>query len=193
MIAFGEALAHIMSLKRKYATHPTWQRIYRWQYAEMPVAEPEFSGVVALFKMLELREPMYKFVCGVEVCVADVGYAWLHHFPEGRHYSLTTMCDASGAPVQWYVDIALHIGRDPRHGPYLDDLFLDIAVLPSGAREVLDRDELDAALAAGVIGAGEHALAWDECIRVLAEIDAGTFALFERGRAHYAALAARLV
>jgi predicted RNA-binding protein associated with RNAse of E/G family len=81
--------------------------------------------------------------------LADAGFAWMTHFPHGAHHTVTTMYDAAGQVIQWYIDICRAHGVDEAGMPRFDHLYLDIVVYPDGRVVVLDEDELDAALVAG--------------------------------------------
>lgn len=72
------------------------------------------------------------------------------------------MFDPDGRVVQWYIDICARHGVDARGVPWYDDLYLDIVVSPAGGRWLLDADELEAAVGAGVITPSERALAHAE-------------------------------
>lgn len=60
------------------------------------------------------------------------------------------MFDNKGNIVQWYIDICLKNGLD-RNIPWLDDLFLDIILLPSEEVIQKDADELEEAYLNGII------------------------------------------
>ena len=72
------------------------------------------------------------------MCIVDDGYMWLQHFPKGQNCTVTTMFDADGEVIQWYIDICNEIGTE-NNVPWWDDLFLDIIVLPTG--EIIRQDE----------------------------------------------------
>lgn len=45
-----------------------------------------------------------------DVCIVDDGYLLLQQFPFNKNHSVTTMFDAKGNIVQWYIDICLENG-----------------------------------------------------------------------------------
>jgi uncharacterized protein len=153
-------------VKRKSAERVTWQRIAERQFSVLQIDSGEFSGTVTLLQILSVHEPLWKPLGGQTICIADAGYGWMQHFPTHANHTVTTMFDASGQVVQWYIDICKAHGSDERGIPWYDDIYLDIMLAPGGAPELLDADELDAALAAGSITQDDWALAWREARQV---------------------------
>lgn len=47
------------------------------------------------------------------------------------------MYDEKWNLLQWYVDVAKHVCKYDNHVPYIDDLYLDIVVLPNGRHYML--------------------------------------------------------
>lgn len=83
---------------------------------------------------------------------------WLQLYPSGENYTVTTMFDHTGMVVQWYIDICHEQGIDVK-GPWWDDLYLDIIVLPSGDYFLVDEEELEEALLTGQINHEKYELA----------------------------------
>ena len=171
-------------VKRKSAERVTWRRIAERRFSLLRLDTSEFSGTVTLFQILAVHEPLWMPLGGQTICIADAGYGWLQHFPASANHAVTTMFDASGQVVQWYIDICKAHGSDERGIPWYDDLYLDIMLAPGGAPELLDADELDAALAAGSITQDDWALAWREARQVLALLDSGPLPIMQFGAAH---------
>ena len=110
-----------------------------------------------------------KTAAGTQVRLVDTGYSWMQIAPKNEHWWLTVMFDDQGGIVQYYFDITLEnilCGRDS----YFRDLFLDIAALPEQAMELLDRDELDAALAEDTITKDEYGLALETAEWLMGEL-----------------------
>lgn len=118
-----------------------------------------------------------------KLCIVDDGYRWLQQFPNGEKYCVTTMFDADGKIVQWYIDICRGIGLEDGI-PWMDDLFLDIIVLASGEHFLVDADELDDALHKGLIDHADYDLAWDEAKRLMGLIENGEFRLLDLAEEH---------
>src|SRR5690606_38683525 len=115
---------------------------------------------------------------GKKVCIVDDGYIWLKHFPIEENHSLTTMFDSQGNIVQGYVDICIECGIE--NGiPWMDDLFLDIVILPTGEIIEKDADELNEALSGGIIDEVQYNIAWKEANRLLELISNNDFDLME--------------
>ncbi|WP_400242147.1 DUF402 domain-containing protein [Niallia sp. JL1B1071] len=110
------------------------------------------------------------------VCILDDGYMWLHQYPLHKNHSITTMFNADGDIVQWYIDICLENGID-NNAPWMDDLFLDIIVLPSKEVFLLDEDELEEALRERAISKEQYDLAWKEASDILEQLKQDQFRL----------------
>ncbi|WP_246017682.1 DUF402 domain-containing protein [Mesobacillus subterraneus] len=121
-------------LKRKYGDRREWLRVTRKKFAQCHLDEPGFRGYVTLVKMEEVTEPLFVEYGDKRLCIADDGYIWLQHFPEAKRYSVTTMFNEEGEIVQWYIDICSEIGSENGR-PWMEDLFLDLIVLPAGGSD----------------------------------------------------------
>lgn len=178
-------------MKRKRADRADWRRITQRRFTVTAIDEPDFRGYVALLWIDGVRAPMSDGFFGRGVVVADAGYSWLQHFPRDAHYALTTMFDTDGRIIEWYVDMIAAQGVDDDGVPWYDDLYLDVVALPSGEVAIVDGDELNAALRAGLIDEADHERAWAEALRVRDAIRDGTFDLLRRATDHRARLAAQ--
>lgn len=98
-------------------------------------------------------------IFGGEVTVAEDGCTWLVIAPKRKNYVVTMYMNREGEPLLWYIDMVDGMGKDPDGVPCYNDIFLDLIVSPSGELREDDRDELEAALAQGVISAGQYRLA----------------------------------
>ncbi|MGM7701319.1 DUF402 domain-containing protein [Pseudalkalibacillus sp. Hm43] len=170
-------------LKRLYGNRPGWTRLIDHQYAQAFIEEDDFTGHLSLLKMNSVTEPLIVKYDNSEVCIIDDGYCWLQHFPIGEHYSVTTMYDSTGTPVQWYIDVCEQIGFD-EGVPWLDDLFLDLVILPSGEMIVKDADELEEALQKKIIRTSQYEKAWTELNRLKEQVQHGTFPLLQKSSLH---------
>jgi predicted RNA-binding protein associated with RNAse of E/G family len=170
-------------MKRKFAHYSGWQPLREHGYAGMAVADPTFVGHVALVAVVALDEPpAWLTLPDRRVPYADDGSFLLQYFPAGAQHLVSTLFDCDGDVVGWYIDIVKAHGLGEDGIPWYDDLYLDIVVLPDGARHLLDEDELDAALDAGAITAADRALAHAEAARVMAALDAGPLPTMVRCR-----------
>jgi predicted RNA-binding protein associated with RNAse of E/G family len=165
------ALPAIHPVRRRTADRRDWALVTRRRFAALRVDEPGFAGHAALLLIDAMTEPLVGSISGV--CLADAGYAWLSHFPDGTRHVVTTMVDAAGAVVQWYVDVCRAHGVGADGVPWWDDLYLDVVVRPDGEALLLDEDELALALAHGYVTQEEAALAREEARRLLAAAGSG--------------------
>lgn len=156
----------IHRVKRRTADRRDWALIARHRYAAVRVDEAGFAGHVTLLCIDAVTEPFPEQRSGLRL--ADAGFAWMTHFPDGAHHAVTTMFDAAGGVIQWYVDICRAHGLGADGVPWWDDLYLDIVVYPAGETLLLDDDELELALAHGYVTRAEYDLAWGEARRLLA-------------------------
>ncbi len=171
-------------VKRKRSDRPEWRRVTRRRFCVECLDSEDFSGYVTLLCIDEAREPLWILVGDSQLCVADSGFSWLQHFPASTCYTVTTMFDSTGRVVQWYIDVCKQHGIDESGIPWYDDLYLDIAMLPSGETKLLDADELDRALREGSVSGEDHDLAWREATRLIADIQRGSLKLLRLGTEH---------
>ncbi|WP_223829658.1 DUF402 domain-containing protein [Paenibacillus arenilitoris] len=128
-------------LKRKHGDRADWKRVLEKRYAQAELATETFAGHLSLLSIVKVSEPLCVSYGDSKLCIADDGYLWLQQFPSGKRHSVTTMFDSEGRIVQWYIDICQTIGLNEDNVPWIDDLFLDIVVLPSG--ETIQKDASD--------------------------------------------------
>jgi uncharacterized protein len=171
-------------LKRKYGDRLNWKRVLEREYAQSFFETENFKGHITLLKIVKVAEPLYVKYYDRSVCIVDDGYLWLQQFPSDNHHSVTTMFDAQGEIVQWYIDICYKNGVSSDNVPWLDDLFLDIVVLPSGEVVQKDANELEEALLNGIIDKHQYNLAWEESDRINAYIKDDNFSLLKLSQDH---------
>lgn len=158
-----------IQIKQKTLRRAEWARIRHSAFAWADFQRGPLRGVAGLLRLSHVRQPLVVASCGMQTVIADSGFDWLQIAPQGENWWLTVMFDANGAIRQYYFDITRrnHLaGADS----FFEDLLLDVVAAPDGRVELLDEDELDAALAAGVITAAEAAAARATAGRLLAEI-----------------------
>ena len=170
-------------LKRKFADRSDWKRILSRQYVQSHMQTTEFTGYITLLNIVKVKEPLWVRYGENRICIVDDGYQWVQHFPIGQNYSVTSMFDVNGEIVQWYIDICADMGID-QNVPWLDDLFLDIVVLPNGEIILLDEDELKGALENGNVNLTMYNLAWEEANRIIDLIKYEKFNLLQLSKIH---------
>jgi uncharacterized protein len=170
-------------LKRKYGDRADWKRVIHKEFKQEFFEEEGFQGYVTSIKVHKVTEPLYFQYGDKKICIVNDGYTWLQHFPAGAHHSLTTMFDAAGEVVQWYIDICLQNGIETGR-PYMDDLFLDVIILPSGEIFYKDYDELLAAVSSGIINEHLYNIAMTETAKIKRLAEANDFKLLQIARIH---------
>ena len=83
---------------------------------------------------------------GKEMHLAGPGYKWLMYLPMGERWCVTAFYSPGGQLLEWYFDISRRNFIDERGVPCIDDIFLDLVVLPNGQAITVDADELQEAL-----------------------------------------------
>lgn len=178
-------------LERKYGDRSNWKRVIEREYTQSFLDTAKFKGYVTLLKVNRVSEPLFVQYGDKRVCIVDDGYIWLQHFPSEKRFSLTTMFDSKGEIVQWYINICLRNGFE-NDIPWLDDLFLDIVVLPTGEVIQLDGDELEDALKAGIINNALYKMACYEADKIISLIKSNEFELMNLTKIHKELLLERI-
>lgn len=130
-----------------------------------------------------MTEPLWVSYGDKRVCIVDKGYMWLQQFPLDKHHSVTTMFDENGNIVQWYIDVCYKNSVEDNI-PWMDDLYLDLVLLPSGEVIVKDTDELEQALEKGMIDKTLFDLAWNELNHLKKLISEDNFELIKLSHLH---------
>ena len=172
-------------MKRKTTDRADWQRVTQRRFTMAALDDAHFTGHITLLCIDAVREPLWVESNGQHVCIADAGHAWLHQLPHNAQHVVTTMFDANGAILQWYIDICGQTGISAQGVPWFDDLYLDVIVSPNGQVGVYDADELEEALAAHIITPAQYESAWQEARRVMAALEQGQYAPVGLSASHY--------
>jgi uncharacterized protein len=162
-------------MKRLLANRPDWRRILQRRYYQTYLSTPTFRGYATLLCLDAVREPLIVQTQSGPLCIVDAGYQWLQLFPQNQRYTITTMYDAAGLVVQWYIDICAQTGVSEAGIPWLDDLYLDIVVTPDRKVDLLDAEELDEALRSEEIGPSDYDVAWREANRLMEQFSRREF------------------
>lgn len=179
----GKSKGCVIGMFRRYGDRSGWKRIIQSEYTQSFIEKKEFTGHITLINMIKVTDPLWVQYGENKICIVDDNYMWLQHFPIGKNYALTTMFDANGEIVQWYIDICYEIGIE-NNIPWMDDLILDIVVLPTGEIVQLDEEELEDALENAVISKVMYDLARDEAARITALIKEEQFTLLDLSKVH---------
>ena len=100
------------------------------------------------------------------LCIADRGYQWLELAPKDENFVITVMFDYDRI-FQQYVDITQKNVISADGDAVFYDMFLDVVFNEKGQADIIDTEELDEALAAGIITDEEYDLAKNTADRVV--------------------------
>jgi predicted RNA-binding protein associated with RNAse of E/G family len=169
-------------MKRKFSDKANWRRILRKSYKCIKVDEPDFRGLVTFYRIHEISEPMWRVYAGKRMCLADAGYLWMQHFPQGERFVVTTMFDDKSRVIQWYIDVCKTQGVTDQDVPWFDDLYLDVIVRPTGEVMLVDEDELEEALSQHKISRRDAENAKRTAAYIMRLIKQGKFPYFDLSR-----------
>ena len=158
-----------MKVETKTLARANWGRILARRSAFGEVHTERMDAVAELLLLEKTAKPLVTTVLGQHLTIVDDGYAWLQVAPRGENWWLSVMFDADRNLIQYYFDVTrknVLAGCDS----YFEDLFLDVVALPTGKVTLLDEDELEQALAEGVITEAEAVLARETAARLLAGV-----------------------
>lgn len=171
--------------RRKYAERSRWVRVTKRTFTVKHLNTAAFKGAVTRLELIAVKEPLFKTEFGKRLRIADKGFTWLQHFPEGERYCLTSMFNAKGKVAQWYLDIAYETGRNEEGMPWWDDLYLDIIVVPGKGVKITDQDDLKHAVAKGKVGKKIAKQAREDAERLERLIKKDKFGLLELSKKHF--------
>lgn len=114
-------------------------------YTMKKVADEE-AAYSALVKFLPgCKEFLYN-LADKQIHVAGNGCKWLIYLSLNEYWSIITFYDTNNEVQEWYFDISKGNFIDENGMPCIDDVFLDLAILPDGRTVTVDADELQDAL-----------------------------------------------
>lgn len=143
-------------MKQKHADRPNWGRIIKKRYYQEYINDDHFKGYITYLLLDKVREPLNVKYDLDEICIADNGYSWIMIFPTSKFYSLTLMINREYEVLQWYFDIVKSIEITIEGIPFINDMYLDYILLPSGRLIIKDEDELNNAFNEGLITNEEY-------------------------------------
>lgn len=184
-------------MKRKVFDLSGWTRLER----HTATLHREGGYIVYDLHAPAVSRPLTVMFQGKPVCILDSGYRWVRFHPHGAGegvsgHALTLQLDASGHPAQFYVDIHSGEGVTPGGHPWHDDLYLDVAgaLAPDhsgpwqlAAVQLIDEDELQDALDAGLVTLQQARAAYAEAAQVQAGLRDGSLAVLHFAQAWLAA------
>ncbi len=132
-----------------------WPRILEREYSHTPFCGDNISGEIALLHFTKVAKPLDVTLDNKIIRIIDNGYYWLQIAPKNENWWITAAFDENKKPVQYYIDVTLKNVIDGAES-YFFDLFLDVVFAPDGIPHLFDADELDEALARGIITPEQH-------------------------------------
>jgi len=126
----------------------------RYTYAIRKL-DGETEGYSALIRFLPGCRELVVEDGGERIQLSGDGYKWLMYLPMNEYFCLNAFYDPQGKILEWYFDISKGNFVDEAGMPCIDDIFLDLVILPDGRAVTLDADELQKALDKGEITADD--------------------------------------
>ncbi|MGH2509736.1 MAG: DUF402 domain-containing protein, partial [Ktedonobacteraceae bacterium] len=74
-------------MKIRSADRADWQRILAKRFVVKRIDTPDYHGYVTLLHIDDVAEPLYTTFGEQRVRIADCGYDWIQHFPDGARYA----------------------------------------------------------------------------------------------------------
>ena len=146
------------AIKEKHMDRREWYTDADRDFVCMYHKDDVFHGGIGLITFTGLKEPELVDTPEGSLCIADNGYQWLELVPEGGHFAMTAMFH-DDILFQQYIDITLRNEVDEDGNAVFYDLLLDVVVLGDGTPQIVDTEELEAALSGGAITRDEYELA----------------------------------
>ena len=128
--------------------------------SDMKILSGEMHGFSAIIRFTEGNQEKFYEHKGKPYCLAADGYTWLMILPLDEYWCLTAMYDTDYKPVEWYFDISKQNYIDENGIPCIDDLYLDLVLMPDGSIVTLDEDELREGLDNEMITKNDFAFAY---------------------------------
>ena len=145
-------------MKRKYADYPNWEIVLEKEYKNKYFNNSDFKGNISLLTAVKVKE---KIVIEDELIIIDDGFKWLEIYPENnKNIAVTVSINNKDEILKWYFDIAKDSGLTEQGIPYIEDLYLDIILTPSGEIRFIDKEELQEALDRGIVTQDDFDLAY---------------------------------
>ena len=146
--------------RRKYIGKPHSKFIKKSISQIMRIDNSEYTGYVSLLNILEINQPLLIKLLEKEFYLYGNGYFELCYLPDNENWQVYGIYDNYGKIIEWYFDITRKNTIDEYHGPYCEDLYLDIVLMPDGKSIILDEDELLTAYKNGNITKEEYDMAY---------------------------------
>ncbi len=156
----------MVEIKLKNLNRQEWYSDSDRDFACMYHKDDFFEGGVGLITFTGIKGPDEVDSPSGKLCIADKGYQWLELAPKNEHYVITSMFHDNKI-FQHYIDITLRNEITEDGNAVFYDLLLDIVCSENGDLSIVDSEELDEALSAGVISQDEYKLAKETADKVI--------------------------
>lgn len=134
-------------MRKKYADYPNWKEVEEKKYINKYFNNKEFQGNISLLTVVKVNEKITKIKDGKKVVVIDDNFKKLEIYPENnKNIAVCVSLNNKDEIINWFFDIAANSSLSESGVPYIDDLYLDIILYPSGEIKIEDEDELKEAL-----------------------------------------------
>ena len=157
-------------MKRKELGRYHWKNILERSDFHCCWEQNGQKGEAALIHIMKAAKIGIGQFRGEPVVIYQDDYHWLQIAMADSHWWLTVMVDAEGKITQYYFDITLENQLLQSRDSWFTDLYLDVVMMPDGRMDLLDEDELDAALESGEITEEQHHLAHQWANELMAEL-----------------------
>lgn len=181
---YGNLVKGRLNLKRKRGNREGWPRIQQQKFVQQYINNQDFKGYITLLYFEKVKQPLIAKYTPTPITLVQNGSYMLQHFPENEHFSLTTFISPKHEIIQWYIDIIDSIGIE-NEVVYMDDLFLDLIVLPDKTVIEKDIDEINEALEGKVITEDQYNIAWKSFKELKYKIDRQEFSLLNKSMGHF--------
>ena len=160
-------------MKRKYADYPNWDKVEEKKYINKYFDNEDFKGNISLLKAVKVKEMLLDREN--KNVIFDDGFQWIEFYPEeNKNIALSSCINDKYEILDWYFDIAKDTSLTERGIPYIDDLFLDVILKPTGEIKLVDEDELQEAFDKKEITEEEFELAYKVANNLIKQINGKT-------------------
>lgn len=157
-------------MKRKRLDRDVGWGFQGFPYYQTRLEGGDFPGFASLIDLRDGQTFCWSLEKAGEAPVSGAGMKWLQLVPDGKSRLITAMFLPDGRLSVCYVDVIERLEEDPDGVAAYVDKYLDVTFTPQGDVALLDRDELDAALAEGDVTRDQYDAALREADDILAEL-----------------------
>lgn len=154
-------------MKTKDMKRTAWKRLLEKTYTVRDCAPWGCPGQESALHIHKVTQPLWVKEGYGQICIADAGHTWVQVACHGQPWWLTAMFDREGRFLQIYFDIARPPCFADPDNPTFQDLYLDVVLTSQKELVVMDREELEAALANGDIDRETYDFALAACQKLL--------------------------